>query len=320
MWLDLRRLAADHPHPGGLRVELAEEGATWDVEGLPYYSPDARLSSGAEDRPHRRRIWRFAAWLDGGVVGHSAVFVTTGRLGVAGIYDCGVVPVARNQGVGKAVTAAACRHAQDMGCHHALLNATGMGEPVYRRLGFVSLGRGQTWWLQRATLDARPAGKQRVAVAEAVGLGDLARLDRLGRRLRPQTLDTPLPGGMTLLQIAVRMEQPAAVEWLVQHGATLDLLSAWDLGWKDRMRQALARSPELANRRSGAWQITPMHAAAERSDVELAWELLTADPDLEITDSQFRSTPLGWARHLGRAEIVALIEQHLAGRTPPGES
>jgi len=34
---------------------------------------------------------------------------------------------------------AVCRFAEEMGCRYALLNATGMGEPVYRRIGFRGL-------------------------------------------------------------------------------------------------------------------------------------------------------------------------------------
>jgi ankyrin repeat protein len=98
----------------------------------------------------------------------------------------------------------------------------------------------------------------------------------------------------------------------VEQGATLDIISAWDLGWKDRVRQLLVASPGLANRRTGGWQITPLHVAAERGDTELARALLAANPDLEIQDTQFHSTPLGWAKHLQRAEIVDLIEQHQA--------
>jgi ankyrin repeat protein len=108
------------------------------------------------------------------------------------------------------------------------------------------------------------------------------------------------------------MEQPASAEWLVEHGATLDVISAWDLGWEDRVQQLLVTSPDLANQRSGSWQITPLHAAAERGDAELARVLLAAGADLEVQDTAFHSTPLGWARHFERTEIVAMIEQHQA--------
>jgi GNAT superfamily N-acetyltransferase len=319
MWLDLHRMQSDHPQPPGLRVEPIDDSACWDVDDLPYYHRQgaARLDAMARAQPrpgtHAVRVWHFAALMDGQPVGHSVVFLTIGRLGVAGIYNCGVVPAARNQGIGKTVTAAACRQAERMGCHHALLNATGMGEPVYRRIGFESIGFGQTWWLHAPVLAAAPPSQIQIALAEAVGRGDRDGLDRIVGELGPETLDAPLACGLTPVQVAVKAGQPRSVEWLVRHGATLDVLSAWDLGWKDRVPGLLARSPELANLRSGGWQITPMHEAAARGDAELARVLLAAGPDLEIRDTEVYSTPLGWARHFQRTEIIALIEQHLAG-------
>src|SRR5439155_3592693 len=134
----------------------------------------------------------------------------------------GVVPAARNRGIGRAVTLAACRQGLSLGCRHALLNATGMGEPVYRRIGFESIGFGQTWWLHRQTIDAQPPSETEVALAEAVGRGDLPALEALGRRLDPEQLDAPLTSGMTPMDLAVKTRQPASAQWLAQHGATLD--------------------------------------------------------------------------------------------------
>jgi hypothetical protein len=56
---------------------------------------------------------------------------------------------------------------------------------------------------------------------------------------------------------------------------------------------------------------TTLHTAVERNDLELARVLLAARPDLEIRDSRFGGTPLGWARHLQRTELIALIEGRL---------
>jgi GNAT superfamily N-acetyltransferase len=314
MWLDFRSMRADHPTPGGLRVGPEEEAPLSEGDEVPYHFPADVVHWPAERRARPRHVWRFAAWLDGRIVGRSSLFMTRGRLGVAGIYGCGVIPSARNQGIGTAVTLAACQFAEKMGARHALLNATGMGEPVYRRLGFTSIGYGQTWWLHRHVLEAPPPTEVQVRLVEAIGRGDIAALTDLRQKIEPPLLDALLPCGSTPLQVAVTTSQPGSAEWLVSHGATLDIISAWDLGWKDRARQQLAATPELANRRSGSWQTTPLHTAAERGDIELARTLLAANPDLEIHDTQFRSTPLGWARHLQRTEIAELIEQHQARR------
>jgi GNAT superfamily N-acetyltransferase len=314
MVLDLHAMRTDHPTPRGLRVAPVEAPLNFEGGDLPYYDREDAAYWPAESRARPRRKWYFAAWLDEQVVGHSSAFVTTGRLGVAGIYGCGVVPAARNRGVGTAVTLAACQHAAQVGCRYALLNATGMGEPVYRRIGFHSLGRGQTWWLHRGVLDAPPPPATQVRFVEAVGRGDVAALAELAATLEPETLDATLPCGLTPLQVAVRTKQAVSAEWLVARGAVLDVVSAWDLGWKERVPPLLAAAPELANRRSGGWQTTPLHVAAERGDADLARAVLAADPDMEIEDTHFHATPLGWARHLQRAKIVALIEEHQGRR------
>jgi ribosomal protein S18 acetylase RimI-like enzyme len=313
MRLDLRNRTPDPPLPDGLRIEPAAEEEVWEVDDLPNYHPPAPPAR-RDPRGSRRRFWRFGAWLGGKVVGHCSVYVTTGRLGVAGIYSCGVVPSARRRGIGGAVTRAACHQGLAMGCRYAVLNATSDGEMLYRTLGFESLGHGQTWWMHRPVIEAPPPSEADVAFVEAVGRGDVAALEAHRPRWSPAQLDAPLAGGMTLMRLAVRTGQSASADWLARHGATLDVIAAWDLGWKERLPELLAGSPDLINRRSGNWQVTAMHVAVERGDIELARVLLAAGPDLEIADTQFHSTPLGWARHLERAEIIDLIEQHQARR------
>ncbi|MFN3820256.1 GNAT family N-acetyltransferase [Blastomonas sp.] len=83
------------------------------------------------DRPGQYR--RFAARLDGRMIGTSAMFEAEG---VAGIYTCSTAEPFRRQGIGAALTVAAARAAPEHGLDHATLQATPLGEPVYRRLGF----------------------------------------------------------------------------------------------------------------------------------------------------------------------------------------
>ena len=66
---------------------------------------------------------------------------------IGGIYDMGVLPDARRRGFGRALTLAALARARTLGCTSVTLNATGAGEPLYRSVGFESLGLGMTWWL-----------------------------------------------------------------------------------------------------------------------------------------------------------------------------
>jgi len=78
------------------------------------------------------------------IVGHVVLDVDGDQ---GGIYDMGVIPAARRRGHGRALTLAALARARDAGCAGVTLNATGEGEPLYRSVGFDSLGRGMTWWL-----------------------------------------------------------------------------------------------------------------------------------------------------------------------------
>jgi GNAT superfamily N-acetyltransferase len=308
MWLDVEQLRSDHSQPDGLRIEVLEGAPTWEAPQLPYYSRATAAVYQAMAALHPRQIWQYVAYLEDEVVGHSTLFVTGGPLGVAGIYDVGVIPEARNRGVGKAVTAAACRGAQVLGCRHALLNAT--GERMYRQLGFERIGYGWTWWLDVARLAARPPSRERGLVAEAVGRGDVDALTVLARQGVVEPFDAPLTNGMTLLELAAHAHQPRSAEWLLRQGVALDVLVAWDLGWKDRVVELLAERPELVNRRRGEMATTPLHEAVERDDRELARALLTARPDLDIRDVRFGGTPLDWARHLRRTEMIELIEQY----------
>lgn len=310
---NLDALPADISLPDGLRIAVDDE-ADWDVDDLPYYRRRAEegvpLSQAAA---HRLTLPRhFGAWLDGKIAGHCFLQLTTGRRGVAGIYSMGVVPSARRKGIGRALTLAACRFAQALGCRWATLNSA--ADDFYESIGFLSLGWGQTWWMHAPILAAPLPMPAQVAFVEAVGRGDIKALNPLAAQGDlPSDLDAPLPNGMTAIEIAIQPGKTASVEWLAAHGATLEIIHAWDLGWKGRVPSMLAECPALANRRLGAWQITPLHEAVSRNDLELARLLLTARPDLTIEDSEFHSTALGWANHFGHKEMTALLEQSIAG-------
>jgi predicted N-acetyltransferase YhbS len=310
MWLDLLSPRTESSQPDGLRIETLEAAPTWEAPQLPYFDQAEAAIDHAIATLHPRRLWHFVASLAGEVVGHSTLFVTSGPLGVAGIYNVGVVPGARNRDIGKAVTAAACRQAQALGCRHALLNAT--GERMYRQLGFERIGYGRTWWLSVARLEARPPTRETIDLAEAVGRGDVDALAALAQRGAAGSLDAPLANGMTLLELAAHARQPESAEWLVGKGAALDVIVAWDLGWRGRVARLLAEHPERANRQRGEMATTPLHEAVQRDDHELARALLAARPDVSIKDATFGATPLGWAKHLRRGTMVELIERYEA--------
>lgn len=314
MWCELRDLRSDYAHSSSFDIQIVEEEPGEQVEDLPYYHPEEATMRAALYRLYPRRIWSVAAFQNQQLVGRCMLNVTTGEAGIAGLFSMGVIPAARKQGIGTALVQAACELARQIGCRHVVLNATPMGEPVYRRVGFQSMGYGHTWCFFKRTLAAPAPARERVAFLEAVGRGDLAALDEISAHLEKTTLREPLPSRLTPLDIAVHCHQPGSANWLVEHGAPLDLLSAWDLGWKERIPPLLARHPELVNVQRGDWRLTPLHTAVDRNDIELVKLLLTVPNNLDLKDTQFKSTALGWARYFERKEIIALIEQHRASQ------
>ena len=314
MVLDLETaLPESFPTPEGLTLAL-DDGSAWDVAGLPYYEPSdaSRLRALAQQEP--RKTYHFGAWLDGKVVAHSLLHVSGGLLNVAGIYNVGVLPEARNRGIGRAISWVACQHARHLGCRYVLLNAA---THIYKRLGFVSLGNGQTWWMFRPALELPPLDAETIAFTEAIGRGDLEALQTLP--ITPD-LDAALRCKMTPLEVAARLGQPESARWLLAQGALPDVIPLCDLGWRDQVPAALKAHPELANRLLGDGGWTPLHEAVLRNDLALARLILSASPDLSLQDLQFKATPLGWAQHFGYSEFVALIEEHQSNPPDPQKS
>jgi GNAT superfamily N-acetyltransferase len=131
--------------PEGVEVGLAP--ATWKAAALPWDGEGIAAVRSRLANANPRRVWHVGAWRDGRPVGHALLNITTGRLGVAGIYDMGVAEGERRRGIGRALTTSALQLAGAHGCAAATLNATPDGEPLYSALGFSSVGVAQTWWL-----------------------------------------------------------------------------------------------------------------------------------------------------------------------------
>lgn len=75
--------------------------------------------------------------------------------GVAGLYFIAVVEAARGRGIGTAMTLALLHEARRAGYRAATLQASSMGEPVYKKLGFREYSRiGSYIWLDPAQLMA----------------------------------------------------------------------------------------------------------------------------------------------------------------------
>jgi GNAT superfamily N-acetyltransferase len=307
MALDLEQIPSTNgPLPNGLQI-AQDDASDWDVSDLPHYdrADAARLQAHARQTP--RRTYHFAARLEGKIVGHSLLHLSEN--GMAGLYNVGVVPRARRRGIGRAISLAACQYARTLGCRYVLLNAA---THIYDKLGFVSLGYGQTWWMFAPMLEMPPPPPSLIAFVEALGRGDTSTLAALPPSELPN-LDSPLLCKMTPLEVAAKLQQPQAATWLLEAGASPDIIPLYDLGWRDQIPSILARYPHLAGRRLGEHGATPLHEAVSRNDVALAQLLLSTQPStdiLAITDTQFHATPLGWAEHLGRVEIAALLKNY----------
>ena len=303
MALDLEKIKSGYPAPVGLELTPDNTAAILDVKSLPYSDMDILTF-----QKYPERMQHFVARLDGKIVGHSSVLLTTGMYGAAGIYHVGVLPFMRNRGIGKAVVLAACMYAKNLGYRYAVLNATGLR--MYEQLGFKKISDGFTWWLNIQKFLAQPPTKNEIFLAEAIGRGDVLSAEQALKHFNNGHLHAPMTNGMTLMQLAGYFKQQVSAEWLINHDWSMSVLDAWDLGWKDHAASLLAQDHNSVNRQYGELQTTILHIAAERNDFELANLALKFSPDLTIKDKMYHSTPLGWANFFHRKEIIQLISDY----------
>lgn len=246
----------------------------------------------------------------GEIVGGGAINLTrNGPSTVAGLYNLGVRPDLRGRGIGTALTRELCQIAWRCKADGIALNATPAGERVYRKLGFVETGRGQTWFLSADRLRSPPDAVA-IQQAEALGSGavdtlsaDLARMNRM-------------PNGETPLAFAARTGQPVAVRWLVANGAEPEILSFWQAGLRDEAVAAM-RGRRYLDARRGPDGATPLHEAIRDNDAELVRLLIDAGADPAARDARYGATPLGWAEALGRPHLARMLETMSPGRDLP---
>lgn len=306
MVLDLDTMQTDHPVPQELRVMGDNTSSLQHIKGLPYAEDSNRtiIPPGLQ-ADHTVKLQRFVATLRGEIVAHTSVLLTTGEYGVAGIYNVGVLPFYRNQGIGKAVVVAACLYAREQGYRYATLNGT--GRRMYEQIGFKWLKSGLTWWLNVERLLSHPPTKDEVLLVEAIGRADMETLERLGHGFNNDELSKPMTNAMTLMQIAIQYKQPSSAKWLMTRGVLIKVLEAWDIGWKELAKQMLLAHPEYTDQVYGEFELTILHEAAKRDDIELARLVLSFNPDLTIKDKIYKGTPLDWANYFKRRDIIDAI-------------
>ena len=143
----LERRLPDAPPPAGVtlaRIETAADvaafaevmGAAYGTYGMP---PDVTPALFARPEtligPH---IVSFLARLEGRPVAGAVVLLSHG---VAGVYWVGTTPEARGRGLAELCTRVAGNTGFDLGARFAVLQASPMGAPVYRRMGWVEVTR-----------------------------------------------------------------------------------------------------------------------------------------------------------------------------------
>jgi GNAT superfamily N-acetyltransferase len=138
---------ADVTGPPELKIETVE-GAESLTEWVRAYSPSfgvgPELIEGAvrveAGRGEISRIVRLAARLEGRTVGTALMLDAHG---VAGIYVVATAEGYRRRGIGAVLTAAALEAGRQRGLHIGTLQASGLGEPVYARMGFEKVAEYQ---------------------------------------------------------------------------------------------------------------------------------------------------------------------------------
>ncbi len=142
MVIDLRELPDDPPRPKGLTIARATSrgereayvrvGASAFGVPEPYVPRLIEIEAGMGEE-HRELAMDYLGLLDGRPVATTMLLLTAG---IAGIYFVGTVPDARGRGIAEAMTRTALLDARDRGYRIGILQASSMGYPVYRRIGF----------------------------------------------------------------------------------------------------------------------------------------------------------------------------------------
>lgn len=312
MGLDLAGLGEPPRLAEGVSIREVPPGTPPPEGDLPYYDREAAAVFAWAHQRSSLPFCHIGAWCDGRLVGHVVAFFPREHREVAGIYSCGVAPDRRSRGIGSRLTWEACSTAAARGAKAVVLNATPMGEPVYRKLGFAGFGHGRTWWMHESAIRQAPVPARIVRAAEAVGRGDTAALEQAATRLRAGEAAAALPNGLTLLDLAYVFRRRQTARRLLDYGATPDIPVLWGFGWIQKAGAALARDPSLVDRRRPPHGATPLHQAAFDDDLAFARFLISHGADIGARDTSFQATPLQWAKHNNSAEVAAYLESKAA--------
>jgi hypothetical protein len=137
-----RKRLPDRPLPEGVEIRMVEDDAGAqafaDIVSVAYVSlggPEDANRSHFSGRPSLRgpHLHSAVAYLDGEPVSCAQILLSHG---IAGVYWVASLEAARGRGIAEAVTRHVTNLGFDLGAADVQLQASPMGEPIYRRMGY----------------------------------------------------------------------------------------------------------------------------------------------------------------------------------------
>ena len=153
MAIDLESMNENVPPPAGLKIIEVKDNKTLKTWchitsigfSIPEHAEPALVEWFKTDIKYKQPLKFYLALLEGKPVATSMYYLGEG---VVGIYFVATIPEARNKGIGFAVTQKPLLEGREMGYRVGILQASKMGEPVYRRMGFKEYCKtGSYTWL-----------------------------------------------------------------------------------------------------------------------------------------------------------------------------
>jgi hypothetical protein len=132
----------DVPLPAGVEIRMVDDdagaAAFADIVSVAYVSlgaPEEANRSHFSGRPSLAgpHLHSAVAYLDGAPVSCAQILLSHG---IAGVYWVGSLEAARGRGIAEAVTRHVTNLGFDLGASDVQLQASPMGEPIYRRMGY----------------------------------------------------------------------------------------------------------------------------------------------------------------------------------------
>lgn len=141
MAVDLLSLPEDTAKPQGFVIEQVHDTNTMEIYSktmcfcleLPDFVGEAFLDCWQSIGLDSQSKFSYVGLLNGQPVATASMFLGAG---VAGIYNITTIPEKRRQGIGFAMTLKPLQQARKLGYRVGILQASKMGEPVYKKIGF----------------------------------------------------------------------------------------------------------------------------------------------------------------------------------------